>query len=146
MFRQGISQNTAVLIAVLAVSACGAKGANVSSQAPPAPTTADYYGSYEIILPSADTGSPGSEMLGTWDETGLTVTQMGNVVIRTQMSLGSNPGTMAIWDDADTNSPCAAEGQYSFDDDGRAITLTLLSDGCEGRSSSADGAQLVRLE
>ena len=83
---------------------------------------------------------------GKTAETGLTIEQMGSEIIQTQMSLGANPGTMEIWDDEDTNPLCAAKGRYFFEDDGRTITLTLISDGCDGRSSSADGAQLIRLE
>ena len=143
---QGFIRGIAVATALVLTSSCAATTTNVASQAPPAPTTADFYGSYEIILPGADSGLPGDEMVGIWSETGLTIEQMGSEIIQTQMSLGANPGTMEIWDDEDTNPLCAAKGRYFFEDDGRTITLTLISDGCDGRSSSADGAQLIRLE
>jgi hypothetical protein len=141
-FIRGIAVATALVL----TSSCAATTINVAPQAPPAPTTADFYGSYEIILPGADSGLPGSEMVGVWSETGLTIEQMGSEIIQTQMSLGANPGTMEIWDDEDSNPLCAAKGSYFYEDDGRTITLTLISDGCDGRVSSADGAQLIRLE
>jgi hypothetical protein len=109
-------------------------------------TTADFYGTYELLLPGVEHGAPGSEMIATWTEEGMTVKQMDNVIIETGIELGSAPGTMAIWDPSDQNPACAAEGLYLFEDDGTTITLTLLSDECDGRAQSADGAQMVRLD
>lgn len=108
--------------------------------------TADFYGTYELLLPGVEEAGPGSEMIATWTEEGMTVTQMNNVVIETGIELASTPGTMAIWDPSDENSACGDEGLYLFEDDGTTITLSLLSDECEGRSQSADGARLVRLD
>ena len=146
MLVQRTIRGVAAATAALVLSACAAKTVEVSPQAPPSPTTADFYGSYELVLPNADSGLPAGEMIGTWNETGLTVELMGDVIIQTQMELATQPGIMLIWDDSDSNPSCAAEGQYSYEDDGSTITLALISDECEGRNSSANGAQLIRLE
>ncbi len=146
MLVQRTVRGAAAVTVALVLSACAAKTVEVSPQAPPSPTTADFYGSYELVLLNAGTGAPAGEMIGTWSETGLTVELMGDVIIQTQMGLAAEPGIMLIWDDQDSNPSCAAEGQYSYEDDGTTITLTLISDDCEGRNASADGAQLIRLE
>lgn len=138
---RGIAAGTAILV----LSGCAANTVEVSPQAPPSPTTADFYGTYELLLPGADFGAPAGEMIGTWSETGLTVELMGDVIIQTGIKLADSPGVMLIWDDQDSNPSCAAEGQYGYEDDGTTITLTLISDACEGRNSSANGAQLIRL-
>ena len=109
-------------------------------------STADYYGTYELILPGMEHGQPGSEMIAIWTEEGMTVTQMDNIVIETGIELGSTPGTLAIWDPNDEGTPCGDEGLYLFEDDGTTITLTLLSDECDGRVQSANGAKMVRLD
>ena len=115
-------------------------------QAQSEPTSADFYGTYELILPGVEADAPGSEMIATWTEEGMTVKQMDNVIIETGIQLASTPGTVAIWDPSDQNPACAAEGLYLFEDDGTTITLSLLSDECEGRAQSADGAKMVRLD
>ena len=132
--------------AVLILAACGARGVDVSTQSPPPPTTADFYGMYELILPGVEAAPAGSEMIATWNEAGMTVTQMGNEMLRTQLALGTSPGTIVIWDEDESDPVCAAEGLYAYDDDDQMITLTLISDACDGRSRSADGARLIRLD
>lgn len=109
-------------------------------------TDADFYGTYELILPGMESAGPGSEMIATWTEEGMTVKQMDSVIIETGISLGSTPGTVAIWDETDQNPACAAEGLYLYEDDGTTITLSILSDECDGRAQSANGAKMVRLD
>lgn len=109
-------------------------------------TDDDFYGTYELILPGFEAGTPGSEMIATWNEAGMIVKQMDNVIIETGISLGSTPGTMAIWDESGQDPTCAAEGLYAYEDDGTTITLSVLSDECQGRVQSADGAKMVRLD
>ena len=109
-------------------------------------TEADFYGTYELILPGLEEGAPGSEMIATWTEEGMIVEQMGNVIIETGIGLASTPGTMAVWDPNGGNPACEAEGLYLFEDDGTTITLSLLSDECDGRVQSADGARMIRLD
>ncbi len=146
MLVQRTARGVAAATVALVLSACAATTVEVSPQAPPSPTTADFYGSYELVLPDAESGAPAGEMIGTWSDTGLTVELMGDVIIQTQIELATEPGIMLIWDDNDSDPSCAAEGQYGYEDDGTTITLTLISDQCEGRNSSANGAQLIRLE
>lgn len=109
-------------------------------------TDADFYGTYELIIPGVESGGPGSEMIATWTEEGMTVKQMDAVIIETGIKLGSTPGTVAIWDDSDQNPACAAEGLYLYEDDGTTITLEILNDDCDGRAQSANGAKMVRLD
>ena len=146
MSVRSMIRGVAAATAAFVLTGCAGNAVDVSPQALPSPTTADFYGSYELTLSGADSGSPGGEMIGTWNETGLTVELMGEVIIQTQIKLAEEPGVLVIWDDQDSNPLCASEGQYSYEDDGTTITLTLISDGCEGRSSSANGAQLIRLD
>ena len=109
-------------------------------------TDADFYGTYELVLPGVESAGPGSEMIATWTEEGMTVKQMDNVIIETGIALASTPGTIAIWDPSDQDPACGGEGLYLFEDDGTTITLTLLSDECDGRAQSANGAKMVRLD
>ncbi|MFQ5530327.1 MAG: hypothetical protein ACE5FP_08260 [Gemmatimonadota bacterium] len=144
MVSRGFQSPCTALAVAVVVAACSARSVDVSS-APPPPTTADFYGTYEIILAGGEPATPGNEMIATWDESGLTVEQMGNQILHTQMELSTNPGELAIWSEDDSDPLCRAEGLYSYVDDGSTITITLISDGCEGRSHSADGGRLVRL-
>ena len=146
MLVQRTARGVAAATAALVLSACAARTVEVSPQVPPSPTTADFYGSYEVVLPDAESGVPAGEMIGTWSKTGLTVELMGDVIIQTQVELAAEPEIMLIWDDQASNPSCAAKGQYSYEDDGTTITLTLISDECDGRNSSANGARLIRLE
>ena len=109
-------------------------------------TDDDFYGTYELILPGFEAGAPGSEMIATWNEAGMIVKQRDNVIIETGISLGSTPGTMVIWDENGQDPTCAAEGLYLYEDDGTTITLEVLSDECQGRVQSANGAKMVRLD
>ena len=146
MLVQRTVRGVAAATLALVLSACAASTVEVSPQTPPSPTTADFYGSYELVLPNAESGAPAGEMIGTWSETGLIVEVMGDVIIQTQIELAAEPGIVLIWDDQDSNPSCEAKGKYSYEDDGTTITLTLISDECEGRNSSANGAQFIRLE
>ncbi len=132
------------LASVLLIAGCGSRYAEVSP--PPPPTTEDYHGTYEIIFGGAGEATPGSEMIATWNEAGVTVEQRGNAILEFQMALGTNPGEMEIWSEDGSDPLCLAEGVYQYTDDGTTITLTLVSDGCENRRQSADGGRLVRLD
>lgn len=131
------------LSTVFLIAACGPRSAEVSP-VPPPPTTEDFYGAYEIIFGGAGESTPGTEMIATWNESGVTVEQMGNPILQFQLALGTNPGEMEIWSEDVSDPLCLAEGVYQYTDDGTTITFTLVSDGCENRRQSADGGRLVR--
>ena len=132
------------MVGLFAIVALGTSASAVQAQTEI--TEADFYGTYEVVLPGVESAGPGSEMIATWTEEGMTVEQMGNVIIETGIALGSAPGTIAFWDESDQDPACASEGLYLFEDDGTTITLTLLSDECNGRAQSANGAKMVRLD
>lgn len=134
------------MVALLALVGICMSAPALQAQSDGETTTADYYGTYELILPGMESGQPGSEMIATWTEEGMTVTQMGNTIIETGIELASTPGTIAVWDPNDEGSACGDEGLYLYEDDGTTITLTLLSDECDGRVQSANGAKMVRLD
>jgi hypothetical protein len=146
----------ALLGAVTLGAGCGARTAEVSSDAPPTaaraiPTEADFHGTYDVFFGGGAGGGVAHDeapaLTAVWTAGNLVVGQDANTMIRTDISIAPatpESGEIRIWDESSSDPMCAAEGVYDYADDGRTITMTVQSDPCPNRRASADGARMVR--
>lgn len=107
-------------------------------------TQEDYYGEYDLFFGTMPPDLEESGMIGRWTATEFVVLEGGNPTIRVEMAIDPAKGELRMWDSSTSDVLCATEGIYEFEDDGKTITLELVSDPCPGRAESADGARLVR--
>jgi len=133
-----------ILLLTAAAVGCAGRAATVESEPPPL-TEADYYGEYDLYfggMPITE-GQP-APMTALWTAEEFVASQGGHPTIRTAIAIDPARGEIRIWDDTTGDVLCASEGVYSYQDDGTMITMELISDPCDGRAESADGARLVR--
>lgn len=109
-------------------------------------TTEDFYGTYDLYMGGAghETGGEAAPLTAEWGPDEFVVSQDGNPMIRTDISIDPGAGEIRLWDATTSDLLCSSEGVYGYEDDGTTITLELESDPCTGRAESADGARLVR--
>ena len=135
----------AALVAVsLVAAACAGRAATVESE--PAPLTEEeYYGTYDLYLGGMEIaeGQP-APMTAEWTRSGFVAGHGGQPSIRSAIAIDPARGEIRIWDDETGDVLCASEGVYAYEDDGKMISMELISDPCAGRAESADGARLVR--
>lgn len=132
-------------LALLAVAACAGRMASVESAPAPPLTEADFYGTYDLYMggqPIVE-GQP-APFTATWSQGDFVALQNGHPTIHSGIAIDPAKHEIRIWDPNTTDIVCGSEGIYTYEDDGEMITMSVVTDPCTDRASSADGARLIR--